>query len=446
MLWGSSPCLDLGAYGVGSGHIKILIISAGDTRHILQTLAKRYKYSYSKIDIFIYEPVVEMYARHIQQIALALEPIDRFSLSYKVRTWMELYGNTLVKPSTNSYLIKKSAQLIDIITDDTVRQFCLPIIQFDALKYKEKDCVENIFKYWKNNKGFNITKMWDMRIRQNLGVRYDHRTNLFDWDLHMNLHRIDGGNRITHQEYIYWRSTGVAYTFLETDCTEPNYTFALALLKDGDKITAMNYFGDILNGPFPSFGLDCEDKDMLNMGNMQPLKRSTDLTERNLTRMFYEIENQTSYEHNGTTDNLGIIITELPNIKIQEVLNTSNQTDVKSEHYPSVYVGDVEIHFIPRTAMIDYPTFDRYKHFFDIMYCGHIYLEKMNANVTSMVKNEGTILMETRKFIVNYKEAQHNEFKQKLLDFMKNCDCIVLEDVDVIQNAVIKFNVKHNTI
>lgn len=85
MFWGSSPCVDLGAYGAGSGHLKILIVSAGDTRHVLQTLAKRYKYSYAKIDIYVYEPVVELYARHAQQLALALEPIDRVSLSYKVR-------------------------------------------------------------------------------------------------------------------------------------------------------------------------------------------------------------------------------------------------------------------------------------------------------------------------------------------------------------------------
>jgi len=85
MLWGSSPCLDLAAYDeVGEGHLNILIVSAGDTRHLLQTLAKRYKHSYTKISIYVYEPVVDMYARQIQQIALALEPIDRVSLSYKV--------------------------------------------------------------------------------------------------------------------------------------------------------------------------------------------------------------------------------------------------------------------------------------------------------------------------------------------------------------------------
>lgn len=91
MIWGSSPCLDLGAYGVGHGHLKILIICAGDTRHILQTLAKRYKHSYTKIDVYVYEPIVEMYARHIQQIGLALEPIDRISLSYKVDSILLIY-------------------------------------------------------------------------------------------------------------------------------------------------------------------------------------------------------------------------------------------------------------------------------------------------------------------------------------------------------------------
>jgi len=361
---------------------------------------------------------------------------------------MELYGNTLVKPSTNSYLIKKSAQLIDIITDDTVRQCCLPIVHFDALKYKERDYIEKILKYWKNNNGFDITTMWDMRVRKYLGVRYDHRNNLFDWDLHMNLHRIDGGNRVTNQEYMYWRDTGVAYTFLETDCTEPNYTLALALTEDGDKITAIDYFGDIVNGPFPSFGVDCEDNDMLKMGNMeQPLKRSADLTERNIARMFYEIENQKPYEHKGeTTANLGVIITELPNLKIQRVHTQTTQVKVKSEHYSSININNVDIHFITRTAITDYPTFDKYKNFFDIMYCGHMYFEKINSHVTSMIKDGGVVLIETRKFIVNYKEKQHDEFKQKLINLMRNCNCALLNDIDVVKNAVIKFNVQHNVI
>lgn len=366
----------------------------------------------------------------------------------QVRTWMELYGNTLVKPNTNSYLIKKSAQLIDIITDDVAGQCCLPIIHFDALKYKERDCIEKILKYWRNNNGFDITTMWDTRLRKYLGVRYDHRNNLFDWDLHMNLHNIDGGNRVTSQEYIYWRSTGVAYTFLETDCTEPNYTFALALVENGDKISAIDYFGDILNGPFPSFGVDCEDNDMLKMGNMQqPLKRSADLTERNITRMFYEIENQKPYQHKGKTDDLGVIITELPNLKAQEVNSQSTQIKVKSERYSSINVDNVDIRFVTRTAMTDYPTFDRYKNFFDIMYCGHVYIEKINPNVMSMIKEGGVMLMETRKFIVNYKQKQHDEFKQKLMDLMKNCECVLTEDdIDVVKNAVIKLIVQHNVI
>jgi len=363
----------------------------------------------------------------------------------QVRTWMELYGNTLVKPNTNSYLIKKSAQLIDVLCDDMVRQYCLPIVHFNALKYKEKDCIEKIFKYWKNNNGFNITTMWDTRVRKYLGVRYDHRNNLFDWDLHMNLHHIDGGNRVTNQEYIYWRNTGVAYTFLETDCTEPNYTLALTLMEDGDKVTVIDYFGDIINGPFSSFGVDCEDNNMLKMGNMQqPLKRSADLSERNITRMFYEIENQKPYEHKGETDNLGTIITEIPNLKIQEVNTQVTQVKVKSEHYSGINVDNVDIHFITRTAMTDYPTFDRYKSFFDIMYCGHIYYEKINSRLMSMIKDGGVILMETRKFIVNYKEKHHNEFKEKLMDLMKNCNCVFSDDIDVVKNAVIKLNVQHN--
>lgn len=84
MLWGSSPRLDLSAFGTGRGHLRVLIVAAGDARHALQTVAKRYGHSYAKIDVHVYEPVAEMYARQLQQIALALEPVDRISLAFKV--------------------------------------------------------------------------------------------------------------------------------------------------------------------------------------------------------------------------------------------------------------------------------------------------------------------------------------------------------------------------
>lgn len=85
-VWGSSPCLDLAAHGGGggTGRLRILIASPGDARHTLQTLAKRYTHSYAKIDVYVHEPVAEMYGRHVLQIALALEPVDRISLSFKV--------------------------------------------------------------------------------------------------------------------------------------------------------------------------------------------------------------------------------------------------------------------------------------------------------------------------------------------------------------------------
>jgi len=73
-----------------------------------------------------------------------------------------------------------------------------------------------------------------------------------------------------------------------------------------------------------------------------------------------------------------------------------------------------------------------------------MYFEKMNFHITSMVKDGGTVLIETRKFIVNYKQKQHDEFKQKLIDLMKTCKCVSsTEDIDVIKNAVIKFNKQH---
>lgn len=71
--------------------------------------------------------------------------------------------------------------------------------------------------------------------------RYDHRDGAFDWDYQMQLKAKPGGERVNYQEYKHWRETGVAFTWIETENTEPNLTFASGVASKGEKLVRHEY-------------------------------------------------------------------------------------------------------------------------------------------------------------------------------------------------------------
>lgn len=92
------------------------------------------------------------------------------ALVQKVRTFMELYGNTLLRPAVAKYLRTTAQEFVDFVTNYEYMHEVLPYIDMD-LKYKERDYMENIFKFWCSDDEFNICDCWDRRLRKTLGVR-----------------------------------------------------------------------------------------------------------------------------------------------------------------------------------------------------------------------------------------------------------------------------------
>ena len=61
-----------------------------------------------------------------------------------------------------------------------------------AAQFRERDALEAVFRFWaggeKGPEAFPMSRLWDSRLRQYLGSRYDARHGVSDWDLHMKLH------------------------------------------------------------------------------------------------------------------------------------------------------------------------------------------------------------------------------------------------------------------
>jgi dynein assembly factor 3 len=139
--------------------------------------------------------------------------------------FMDLYSNVIIRDKTDAYLQGILNELIQLVTDDSRCTSVLKqIVHFDALRFKERDELEDVISSYYNTHPFDIEKQFDQRIRYHLKERYDHRNNMFDWDYSMYLKELCP--YINPREYKTWRSTGLAFEYRLTENKIPNRTFA----------------------------------------------------------------------------------------------------------------------------------------------------------------------------------------------------------------------------
>uniref|UniRef100_A0A224XG76 Putative dynein assembly factor 3 axonemal n=1 Tax=Panstrongylus lignarius TaxID=156445 RepID=A0A224XG76_9HEMI len=429
MFWGYSPALDLlKIYKQfnnleGKLELNILVAGSADARHILKTVSKFYTHEEAQnitINFYIIDLLLELVAREMLLVLIALEPSDKIGLKEKSNLWMEIYGNSFLRPTTAEYLIKKAYQYVKMITDKKYQLRRMPCLDLDNLKYKEKDQLETIFKFWVKNH-FNMAVSWDNRLRKFLGIRYDSRMGVFDWDYFMKLKDIKDGEKVNPREYKQWRNTGMAFTWLEKEFSVSNATLAVGIESDGDKLLSLNYLGDIISGPYYCFGLECEDKDMMQEVNNTRAKRATDLTERSLMRMFHEIEHNSKYVHVGTERDLGYVTTEMAKLNFNYNKFSVDCDNIEEDYVPLPIKH--KLIFLPINTLEDAAKLEKFHRFFDLMTVGQGLLKRLNANVLSVVKNNGPILMETRKFLLLKKEDLQT-FEDQVKDVMKTGDCV----------------------
>ena len=75
------------------------------------------------------------------------------------------------------------------ITDyDESKSKLSKIIDVSNLKFRERDDLEFVFKFWRSPKNnYEILKYWDYRLRAYYKRRYDYIENMCDWDYQMKL-------------------------------------------------------------------------------------------------------------------------------------------------------------------------------------------------------------------------------------------------------------------
>lgn len=421
MFWGLSSALDLyqeyikafklpdepgAAEAEGQpAELNMLICGGADPRHVIRTLAKRYTHAVKpKLNIYLLDACVEIMARNMLLLGLALEPPDSFSLVCKAHLFMDIYGNSLMRPSSHHYVAAKARTLLNMVCDGEQLQRLAPMLNIEALKYKERDGLEMAFSYWQpQEQVYDIQRYWEQRVRALLGTRYDHRQGAFDWDLSMTLKDREA-QQICSQEYRYWRESGVAFVFPEYEHCKPNKTFAAGLVRNGRTYLHRGYVGDIQTGPFCGFGLRSSEERLHHSVHGENDFRATDVTERNLLELFHELQTQTVYEHDKTISRR-YGATQL----LMTPLLTYNECDTNetqlSYDKPWITVPDVQVHFISPMEMMELQKgAPRWHDFFDVAFVAYNYYSFLSKEFFGALRAQSLFVLETKLLTVERRE------------------------------------------
>jgi dynein assembly factor 3, axonemal len=305
-------------------------------------------------------------------------------------------------------------------------------------------CVfQSAFTFWKNKKDhvYDISKYWDDQNRVALKQRYDHRDGAFDWDLQMRL-RENGAKQICPQEYKHWRETGVAFTFPEFEYSLPNKTFAMDLRRSGNQWFHRGYIGDMGVGPFITFGLDCSEEAMKKSSFGTNQSRSTDVTERNVYELIWEIQNGRAYDSASDNKNFR----QLGSVKLQlgegpspgRIFEDINPNVIKLDK-PMKPIENVKIFFLPVETVLNINEKQQFLKKFDVVFVAHNYFPMLKEELSEVIKDEAIVLIETKKYSL-MKRTEINENIKSIKDF---CNKLKLQPVTSfalnIVNSILKY-------
>lgn len=448
MLWGFSEALDL--YEEYRKHVtvdndpspsqlNILLFGSSDPRHIIKSLAKSYKHE-TQLNFYVLEGCPALVARQIILLSIALEPPNLLTLSTRTHLFMDIYGNSLIRSTSMGYMDSKADHLIKCVTDLEFNTQMQPIFDLTHLKYAERDCLENVFNFWREREKnrFDISNCWMQCLRQQLGVRFDSRQGAYDWDHQMRL-KDNGAQQICSQEYRHWRETGVAFTFPEYRQSHANKTFAL----QPSKVNAGGYVGDTTIGPFCGFGLTCADHKLLKSNYGQNEYRATDICERNLMELFYEIQERMSPDQDSALTLHKLGMTKIETGKTFDATATTtqfNETDLKKFTEPLISTSQVIVSFLSMNdaqSLIDGNKFCKH---FDVIFVGRNYFPILKKDISNVFKSNALVLFETAQISIQRK-PEISEFLSKIKDLAKQMNLKPISNFNInLPLAVAKFS------
>ena len=194
-----------------------------------------------------------------------------------------------------------------------------------------------------------------------------------------------GGGNISLLEYKEWRKRGMAYVFDDDQsASQPNMSLASSVRKIGkemEKSSERGFYGDIVTGPFISYGLD-------------PSYTALPTEETKIKRTSQELS-----------------------LERINALVESISKKIKSNDNPEA----IELIFLPLSAERDIKRSSReFENKFDVSFIAcsvaHLFTTDFEKNMLS----GGLIIMETPLFLLHMAPEIQEKFKEHLLNITKS--------------------------
>ncbi|XP_055266585.1 dynein axonemal assembly factor 3 isoform X1 [Moschus berezovskii] len=382
--------------------LNVLLLGSVDGRHLLRTLARAALWPRRRFHFYVLENNLEAVARHVLIFSLALEDPEKMGLQERSETFLEVWGNALLRPPVAAFVRSQASRLAHLVPEPDRLAEQLPWLSLGALKFRERDALEAVFRFWAGGEQgpepFPMSRLWDSRLRQYLGSRYDARRGVSDWDLHMKLH--DRGARVIHtREFRRWRDTGVAFELRDSSAYHvPNRTLASGRLLShrGDRVAARGYWGDIATGPFVAFGIEADDETLLRTSNGQPVKTAGEITEHNVAELFREMA---AWGRPRTSQG-----------DPEQVQGGTEGSPEPAAPAPEPFT----VHFLSLGSAHTLHHKSCYKGQFQLLYvaCGMVHL--LSPELGACVAPGGRLIVELAQFLVDLRQEQLQAFSSRV--------------------------------
>ena len=452
--WGLTPSVNLCSYCCcKKGPKKILLVGASDIRHILETMCN----TDEEVEIYVIETNLEQYCRVMLLLTVALQPQNNMGLQEKTELYLDLFGNSLLRSNSMQYVRRNVPAFIKLITNDDFLEKELSFLDLSLLKFKERDFMEGIFKFWGGNNPFEIEKLWDTRVRRHLGDRYDNTRNVFDVDYSLKLK--ERALLLDFNEYANWRLKGIAFDVRDGVYDTPNRTLCSGIISmvNGENRLIRGYWGDIVTSPYIAHGVFSKLKSMYEVRNRINVRTSSEVSEYNVMGLIYQICTGKRYTEPPKPDRFTLAAaTQKQKAELCEVIEEEEEdlvgenVDLLSKSIDNVSINttkrkkldmdlmkpcnNVKVKFLPLGITQQLPDKAAFQRSFDLLYFGVSLVSLFTPRMTELLKDEGNVLIENVKYVAPLSKDQESQYIEKIKDYGVQAKCELLGVIDKSNN------------
>ncbi|XDV47899.1 hypothetical protein PO909_017441 [Leuciscus waleckii] len=203
-------------------------------------------------------------------------------------------------------------------------------------------------------------------------TRYDSRQGCFDWDLSMKLHQ-RGCDIISKHQYVKWRESGVAFEMREG-------LYQTANQSRGDRVAVRGYWGDIVSGPYLSFGIETENKDT-----------ARDISEVNVLALFECLATRES----------SLLNEDVPNPSS----SCCQSTDILRVF--SIYFGFLY-------SLNKLPLKNKYRNLFNSIFCSASMVHQLDSSLREIAAPDAALVIELANFLLDLSKEQVSGFADRV--------------------------------